>query len=427
MKQAAVLVGRTNVGKSTLFNRLIGRTRAIVSAQAGTTRDLNQGIVKWSGVNFWLMDTGGSDPNANDPAGKLSVKQMERAVAKACVLILVIDGQTGLLPADRNLAQRLRKLKKPVILVINKIDSLAKRTPAEKISLGFKDTFLVSAQNGNGLGDLLDCVIKYLPTVNITEPKLKLVLLGKTNVGKSSLFNKLLKEERSIVLSTPHTTRDKLHDYIEIDNTILELIDTAGIRRQLTKANRLEQQSVEQSLEALEEIDVAILVIDAASEPTWQEQRLGGLIVEAQTACVVLLNKADLVPFDQRKDVIKKLGRFLPMLSFASILWVSAKSGEGIDKIIPEAKIAAVSWSKTLDNKELVHFFNFLKKTKTTSKLPLTELEQIDSKPPRFLLHLKTKENPPWAIGQWVETKLRQFYNFKGTPVKVRLMGLRKK
>ena len=421
-----VLAGRTNVGKSTLFNRLVGKPQAIVSTEAGTTRDRNQGLVDWQGKRFWLMDTPGFDVPPTDATARQSIDQMERALAEAAVVLFVIDGQVGLTPAERHFIQRKRRTAPQSILVINKLDSLVKRTRAEDISLGFNQVALVSAKTGSGLGDLLEMVTPYLRSDPAPEPTLKLALLGQTNVGKSSLFNRLLKTERSIVLATPHTTRDKLHGFVDVANTTIEVVDTAGIRRQVVKSPRLEQQSAAQSLEALKETNVAALVVDGSGTPSWQDQRLGDLVAEAGIGCLVLMNKADLVPFDERKAQLKLITRALPMLPWARHLWVSAKTGEGTENIVPAGHEAVRAWKTKLSSTELDRFYAFLKRKKPTSELPITGFVQTSSEPPRFVLHLKTKENLRRAVAGWVEGKLRATFHLGGTPVTVRLKGLRK-
>jgi GTP-binding protein len=421
-----VLAGRTNVGKSTLFNRLVGKPQAIISEEPGTTRDRNQGLVEWQGKTFWLMDTPGFDVPPKDEVARASLKQMEQALKEAAVVLFVVDGQVGVTPAERGFITRYRKAAPHSILVVNKLDSLTKRTQAEGISLGFKDIALTSAKTGSGLGDLLELVIPHLSSEPAPQPKLRLALLGQTNVGKSSLFNRFLGHERSIVLATPHTTRDKVHGYIEDQDVAVEVVDTAGIRRQLKKSPRLEQQSVAQSIQSLTEVNVAALVVDGSQPPSWQDQRLGDTVAEAGIGCLVLMNKADLVPFDQRKAALQRITRALTMLPFAKHLWVSAKSGEGTDKVVPEAESALKAWSTTLTQGELDQFSAFLRRNKATRNLPISGFTQASTNPPRFLLHLKTKENLPVAMKGWIERKLRERYHLEGTPLTVRLKGLRK-
>lgn len=423
--RSAILVGRTNVGKSSLFNRLIGTARAIVSSEPGTTRDINRALVNWRGEEFWLEDSGGFDPQRNDNTGSAVRKQLERAIAKARVVIFVVDGAVGLTPEDRTFTRTVRKLKAHVVLVINKIEGSRGDGPSGMINLGFKDTVLTSARTGRGLGDLLDLVTNHLAPVERPRPSLSIGLFGKTNVGKSSIFNRLVGEERSIVLATPHTTRDKLHEFLTHDNVSLELVDTAGLRRQRTNAPRLEQQSAEQSELALNEVDAALLIINGAEEPTWQDQRLGELIVESRIAAAVIINKSDIVPTEDQEQVTRRLARWLPMVSWAPTLWVSALTGTGCKKIIPTIKAAASSWRKQLSQEDQEKFFKFLKHSGTIKSLTLVSFKQVATSPPRFVLEIRRKLDMPRAVGPWVEGQLRDRFDFRGTPIRVRIEGVR--
>ncbi len=425
MPDSAVLVGRTNVGKSSLFNRLVGRARAIVSAEPGTTRDVNQALVSWRGQEFWLEDTGGFDPVALDPAGTASKKQLARVLAKARVILFVIDGSIGLMPAERAFARSIRKHAAHIIMVVNKVDGRRTESGAQSIGLGFPDTVLTSARTGRGLGDLLDLATNHLTPAVEPRPQLRLGLFGKTNVGKSSLFNRLIGYERSIVLATPHTTRDPLHEYLELGGATLELVDTAGLRRQLQNAPHLEQLSAHESQRALDEVEAALLIVDGGTEPTWQDQRLADLIVAARVATVVLINKADLVPFDERRKVVERLERWLPMVSWANVLWVSARTGKDVDRIIPEARAAVGSWRRRLNDGELHLFQQFLKKSRTLRQLTLVDFTQVSTAPPRFTLTLRRKADMPKAVGPWIEGQLRRRFGLKGTPVMVRVEGVR--
>jgi len=417
----AVLVGRTNVGKSSIFNRLLGRAQAIVSTERGTTRDRNMGSVRWRGVDLWLVDTGGLDPTTGDLAGRAGLQQTEQALKQAQVVLLVVDGQIGVTQTERALLSRLRKMRRPVILVINKIDHPSQRANWESTNLGCDDVVMVSAKNGSGLGDLLDLTTKHLTPTTTPSTELALGFIGRTNVGKSSLFNRLLGEERSLVLPSPHTTRDRLYSYLEHRQAVWELIDTAGVRRQLRSAPIIEQQSVGQSLKTLHDAKVILLVVDGSSELSWQDQRLGGLIDEAKTACLILLNKADLVPFDERANLISILERWLPMLSWAPHLWVSAKSGEGINKILPAAETAAAAWRRQLSPADLGRFLAYLKRAKTTGHLKPTGFEQTSTEPPRFRLELQTRGKLPKSLTAWVASELRRRFGFTGSPLGMRV------
>lgn len=422
---SAVLVGRTNVGKSSLFNRLVGRSRAIVSHEAGTTRDVNRALAQWRGEQFWLTDTGGFDIGRDDPAARATARQLERAAGSARVLLFVIDAQFGLTPADRAYARHLRQLPGHAILVVNKVDGARTEADVAGLSLGFRDVVLTSAKTGRGLGDLLDLVARHLAPGYQPEPSWRIGLFGQTNVGKSSLFNRLVGSERSIVLPSPHTTRDRVHEFLTHSGATLEIVDTAGLRRQHLKAPRLEQQGAEQAHHALEEIDVALLIIDGSQAPVWQDQRLGDLIAEARVAAVVIANKADLVPEEERKAALKKIGYALPMVAWAPVLWVSALKGTGCAKVLPEAQAAAAAWRRQLTPAELQRFWIHLKRARTLRELALVRFEQVNTKPPRFTLTIRRKENMPRAVGPWVEGQLRERFKFQGSPISVRAEGVR--
>ncbi len=422
-----VIVGRTNVGKSTLFNRLTGRPRAIVSAQAGTTRDRNRGPVTWLGKRWWFVDTGGFEKSPGDPLSKEREQQVELALASAAAVLLVVDAQTGLTQEDRTLAKRVQRLPGYHLLVVNKADSNERRLETAGLSLGFRDVVFTSARNGSGVGDLLELVAENVPAAPEAAPTLKLALLGQTNVGKSSILNQLAGEERAIVHPSPHTTRDRLSSFIVVDGTTIEIIDTAGLRRQRTHSPQLEQQAVAQTLEALTEVDAVALVLDGSAEPTWQDQHVGGLIQEAGVAALVLMNKCDLVPFDTaRKAALRRARPYLPMLEWARVAWVSAQTGEGIKGILPAAHAAASARRTRLTTEELERFTAYLHRTPPTRDLPVFGFTQTRSEPPQFVLHLKTKEDLRRAVATWVVGKLRDKFKLEGTPVRVVLRGLRK-
>lgn len=424
-RPAAVLVGRTNVGKSTLFNRMIGRAHAIVSPLPATTRDVISSLVTWRGSNFWLLDTGGFEPGTNDPVTKASLKQANRAIEEARLILFVIDGTIGPTTSEREYAKHLRKRKTHSILVINKIDNPRHRHEASQIHLGLRETVLVSAKNGSGVGDLLDLIAQDLPGVAEPRPRLRLALIGKTNVGKSTLFNRLIGYERSIVSPTPHTTRDRIHEYFESHGLTLELIDTAGIRRQISSAPRLEQQGAQATLQALREVDVACLMIDGAAQLASQDQRLAELIVESQVAAVVIVNKADLIPFDQRRVRLKTISPWLPMLTWAKVLWVSAEKGEGVEAIIPAAQAAAQAFKRNLTPLEVSRVKNTLKRSLGKRGLAITNFEQLGTRPPHVQVNLETKEQPPQAVVGITQSLLRRVFGLWGTPIKVSLQGKR--
>lgn len=421
----ALLVGRANVGKSTLFNRLLNKHQAITSPQAGTTRDLNRALLDWRDKSFWLIDSGGFNRTDKDDVNRGSQRLLQKALQEASVIIHLVDGQTGLTPEDRELARQIRRLKAHHILAINKMDSLNKRVAAAGISLGYPDTVMVSAHTGSGVGDLLDIIWKNIASAVPPNPNLRMAFIGQTNVGKSSLFNALLKNDRSLVLASPHTTRDKVKDYLENDDITIELIDTAGLRRQHNRAPALEKQSGKQSLGALQQIDLALITLDGSLPFSWQDQHIAQQIIEAKTACIVLLNKSDLVNTEQRLKVEKNFKYWFPMLLWAPKLWVSALKGEGLKKLLPLTKEVENNWRRTLTEDEINSFRNFLTKNKVTRGLPLVAFDQQSSAPPSFQLTIKQKTNPPIAVADWTAVQLRKKFGFLGSPLRVRIEATR--
>ncbi|MBU1038936.1 ribosome biogenesis GTPase Der [Patescibacteria group bacterium] len=423
VRPQVLLIGRTNVGKSTLLNRLSSQGQSLVSAEKDTTRDNNLGLANWRDKSFFIADSAGCSANfikqtKDSPTHKL-IKEVD-------VVVMVIDGQTGLSDLEINLAKWLYRLKKPVILAINKIDGQAWRNQAANIHLGFKEKIMVSAKTGVGLGDLLDLIYKHLKESHLPKASYCFTLIGKTNVGKSSLFNKLLRQERSLVLETPHTTRDRQTDWFNWQGKLLELRDTAGVRRQLQAAPHLEKQSVKQTKHSFTDSDGLLLVLDGNEPATWQDQRLAGEIKNSGLPIVVLLNKSDLIKDQEdRKLVSKNLSHYFPFISFSPLLWVSAHSHQGLKNVIPTLLQVRQNAERQLTETELKKFFAFLKKTEPTRNLTLKSFTQTSTVPPRFVLAVKTRERLPQALGNWVESKLRRLFDFTGTPIKVRLQGVR--
>jgi len=425
-KPAVVLIGRTNVGKSTLFNRILGKPQAIVTPEKGSTRDYNLGLASWRGQDFWLIDTGGLDPAPQDPANQAVQEQLEQAIAKGSVILLVIDGKVDPTPQDRLLARRLLKLKKPTILVVNKTDHHGEPNVSAPYKLGLSNVVFTSAKTGRGLGDMLDLTFKYLKPATVPLPKTIIGLIGRTNVGKSSLFNRLLGQKRSIVLPTPHTTRDRQYDFINSTQKTYKIFDTAGIRRQLNKAPDIEQHSVKQATQTIDEVDVALLIIDGGSLFSWQDQKMAGLIAESGASCAVLINKADLVPFDKRLALVKKLKAYLPMISWAPILWVSANTGEGTDKIVKLVETIAHGRSYQFTPQDISRCRGRIQRLAVTKTFPFVDFKQTETSPPRFVVQFRTKQSIPKAVPGLVENIIRQQFNFTGTPVYVHMEGVKR-
>jgi len=426
LRPQVLLLGRTNVGKSTIFNRLTGKATALVADKAGTTRDYNIGLVNWQGHNFFIADSPGLDKKVNRELTPWFNQATERLLKQVQVALLVIDGQTGISGEEMSLIKRLYRSPKPTILVINKIDNARWRANAANIHLAFPEQIMISAQIGNGLGDLLDLVTKHLTTRDIPQPTYRFSLIGKTNVGKSSVFNRLLNQERSLILPTPHTTRDRQTDWLVYRDQLLELRDTAGVRRQLPQAPILEKLSVRQTLNSFTDSDGLILVLDGSQPATWQDQHLARALQDSGLPLTILLNKSDLVSEDDRLYITKHLKHYFPFVSFVPVIWVSALTGSGFKKIWPTVLSGRQQAERYLTTQELTDFKRSLSKRWPTQNLRLIGLKQTGVVPPSFTLQIKTKQPLPQALARWLEAALRQKFKFTGTPLRVRAQGMRK-
>ena len=338
------IVGRPNVGKSTLFNRVIGWRKAIVDPQAGLTRDRLYGVADWGGREFTVVDTAGLDlESANDPSRAAIEAQTKIAIDQAHVIVLLLDVRQGLTPLDRDIARLLRRSGRRVIVAANKADSPSERHFAhELLELGFDEPNLVSAQHGLGVGDLLDRVVAELPPTESAPGESdadRLAIMGRPNVGKSSLLNALLGDERALVSPTPGTTRDPVDTELTFDGVPVVLIDTAGIRRKSSSRDRLERYSLLRGINAMERADAVLLVIDASAGVVAQDQHVAGYALEAGKGLVIVVNKIDLVEPAQRKAAYwqKSLASHFKFATYAPLVAVSAKTREGIGSILPVA------------------------------------------------------------------------------------------
>ena len=350
-KAIVAIVGRPNVGKSALFNRLIGRSIAIVEDVPGTTRDRIYADAEWSGATFTLVDTGGLqvDGMLADEANatpEMLVDQVHHqaqiAIAEADVIVFLVDGKAGMTATDQNVADLLRRTKKPVILAANKIDGESRRLAAlEFYALGLGDPYAISALHGLGIGDLLDAMVAALPEepADEDEASVKIAIVGRPNVGKSSLFNALLGEERVIVSEMPGTTRDAIDTHIEWEGQQLLLIDTAGIRRRGHIDPGIEKYSVLRALKAIGRADVVLLLLDATEMVTAQDAHVAGYILEEEKGVVVLVNKWDLIEKDSQTIVefTRRIRTELQFLDYVPVLFISAKTGKRVDLVLPTA------------------------------------------------------------------------------------------
>ncbi|MFH1226236.1 MAG: ribosome biogenesis GTPase Der [bacterium] len=439
------IIGRVNVGKSTLFNRLTENRLALTSAVAGTTRDRKYGEVIWRGQKFEIIDTGGLEiPEKNQQNKNKLIKtinqQVERAIEESEAVIFLVDAKDGPMPADKRLALSLKKLRKPFLLTANKIDQ-QKFLPKinEFYKLGCGEPLPISAANGSGTGDLLDRLIELLPPWAEIEtieekPALRLALIGKPNVGKSSLINALTGEERAVVDESPHTTREPQDTLIEYAGRQFILIDTAGIRKKSKINKGLESKGVARSIQAIRKAEVAVLVIEASQPLGNQEKHLTQVLTEAGCGVIIAANKWDLV-VDKKTGVEQKFldyfHRHFPYLAFAPIVFISAKTGQRVKKILDSVLAVQTAREKTVEEKTLDKFIKQMVKLHKPTKAKgvkhprIFGLKQIGVKPPTFLLKIDQKSGVHFSYLRFLENRLRQEFGFIGTPIKIVYKTLR--
>lgn len=445
------LIGRTNVGKSTLFNRLIEERKALTSKVAGTTRDRNIGIANWQGRFFTVVDTGGLDlgyvPKSKlpkklkllkkvDPDDLIEtniVKQATKGIAQADVLVVVVDGMLGMTTEDRTVVNIARKSGKPTILVVNKVDKrLAEFDIWQFAKLGLGEPIAISAITGKGVGDMLEVVVDSLPAGKKgappsadTEPT-HLAIIGKPNVGKSSLLNSLLGEERVIVSPIAHTTRESHDVPFQYRDTDWLLIDTAGIRRQSHVSKGLEKAGVAASVATLRQSDIAVLVLDISEPLATQDARLADMITKAGCGLIVLANKWDLITnktVTTQREFTTLFRRRWPALYWAPILFISAKTGQRVNHILDTALEVRTEQHKKIPANDLEKMLRGAIKhhlpgrAKGTANPHIYALNQIATAPPRFELLIHPKAEVHFSYLRFLENTLRKYYGFVGTPI----------
>ncbi|MDO5038143.1 ribosome biogenesis GTPase Der [Clostridium sp.] len=429
-KPIVAMVGRPNVGKSTLFNRLAGKRISIVQDTPGVTRDRVYAEAEWLNYKFTMIDTGGIEPERDDIIVKQMRRQANIAIETADVIVFIVDGKEGLTAADREVATMLRKSKKPVVLVVNKIDSLKEEDNAwEFYNLGIGDPVTISAAQGLGLGDMLDEVVKHFDALNTEEEEdeyIRIAMIGKPNVGKSSLINKLLGEERVIVSNVPGTTRDAIDSYLETDQGKFILIDTAGLRRKSKVKEEIEKYSVVRTYAAIERADVCILMIDAEEGITEQDEKIVGYAHELNKAIMVVVNKWDLIEKDDKTlDKYKKeLQGKLKFLSYAPYLFISALTGQRTQKVLAMARMCYDNYSKRISTGILN---DVISKAVLMKEPPIVGLKrmkiyyatQVASRPPKFIFFVNDKNATHFSYERYLENQLRQSFDFEGTGIEV--------
>ena len=427
-KPIVAIVGRQNVGKSALLNRLVGKRLAIVEDLPGTTRDRIFADISWQGIDFTLVDTGGLVPEAESTIAEGVNEQIQAAVTEADVIVFLVDVRDGVTPSDLEIADWLRQVSKPLLLVASKADNPRLEMGAvEFYQLGFGEPLPISAYHGRGTAELLDKIGSLLPApppVEVGPEAMKVAIVGRPNVGKSMLLNTLLGEERTIVSETPGTTRDAIDTWLDFNGESVLLIDTAGIRRRGKLGVGVERYSVLRALRAIDRADVALLVLDASEMVTAQDMHIAGYIIQMAKGVMLVVNKWDLVP---DKDVVewnKYIRKQFKFMAYAPVLYVSARFGQGVGKIIPEAyqvyqeRFKRLSTSVVNDVVQQAVAAHNLPRA-AGRRLKVLYATQAEVNPPTFVFFVNDSRLVHFSYRRYLENKLRQAFGFAGTPLRL--------
>ena len=430
-KGSVAIIGKPNVGKSTFFNYLVGQRLSIVEDTPGVTRDRVYGETNWRGKDFTIIDTGGIEEKANDVISIQMRLQAELAIDVADVIVFITDVTTGITPDDRDIALMLKRSKKPIVLVCNKVDDFKKleNDTYEFYNLGLGRPYPISSAHAKGIGDVLDAIYEHLPEKDENDEDkeyIKVAIIGKPNVGKSSLVNKILGENRSIVSNIAGTTRDAIDSKFENEHGKYIFIDTAGLRRHSKVEENIEKYSVLRTELAIERADVCLLMIDANEGVTEQDTKIAGKAHEAGKAVIIAINKWDEYNKENgtlenyTKDVYNKLS----YLSYAPILFISAKTGQRVEKLFglinEVSNNNAMRIATSVLNELLAEAVAIVQPpTDKGKRLKVLYMTQVSTKPPTFAIFVNDKKLFHFSYERYIVNKLRQEFNFKGTPIRI--------
>ena len=430
MKQVVAIVGRPNVGKSTLFNKLIGDRLSIVKNEPGVTRDRLYRETEWSGKEFLLVDTGGLEPRTNDFMMSKIKQQAQVAIDEADVIIFLVDGKAGITGLDEDVANVLRKQDKKVVVAVNKIDNYMKdqENILEFYALGFEEVIGISGEHKTNLGDLLDAVVEKFDDEKEVEEEdsLKIAILGRPNAGKSSLVNKLLNEERSIVSDMAGTTRDAIDSSLKYDGDKFTLIDTAGIRRKSKVEDSIEYYSVLRAVKSIKRADVCVLMLDATELLTDQDKRVAGLIYEERKPIIIAVNKWDLIEKNNNsvKEFTELVKADLPFLDYAPIVTISALTGKRTINILEQARFINEEYHKKITTGLLNQILAEIiaqnpVPTRKGRAVKINYATQVSQAPPKFVFFSNNPDLIHFSYQRYIENKLREYFGFEGCPIDI--------
>jgi GTP-binding protein len=429
-KPIVAVVGRPNVGKSTLFNRLAGKRISIVEDTPGVTRDRIYCQVEWLKYKFSLIDTGGIEPSSEDIIPKQMKRQAELAIETADVIMFMVDGKEGLTPSDYEVGEILRAAKKPIVLVVNKVDNpTMEDNKYEFYNLGLGEPITISASAGLGIGDMLDVITGHFEENDEDDQEqdaIRVAIIGKPNVGKSSLLNRLSGEERSIVSDIPGTTRDAIDSFVQIGEDKFIFIDTAGIRKKSKVKEDVEKYSVIRALTSIEKADVCLVMLDGDELISDQDEKIAGYAHEEGKAIVIVVNKWDKVEKDDKtmNEYEKKVKTSLSFMSYAPVVFISAKTGQRVNKMIEAIKSVYEQYTIRIKTGVLNEVINeaVMMKQPPIEKGKLLKIyyaTQVAIKPPTFAVFVNYTNIIHFSYARYLENQLRQHFGLEGTPIKL--------